>query len=228
MRGLSSACHDERRGKVAVDDKSGESVVLAYLVLVRVDLLSQNLVKVDLRLLLLRRLGAHQLSVQHVLEVVLEFHDHVETVSAEDLEDKHVGPVARVANCDAAAKDAVILQVSVIHDFFDRNFLISHVSAGCRLDSFHENLVAVDFLSRRLLVGLKEEKLELFFVVLEAADQVQALLGTHSLKHLCEFDVISGGVESSVELDRLGDKFLSQLDNVRGEPAIQREGSHVF
>ena len=66
-RKQSSASHDERRGEVAVNDEGGEGVVLANFVLLCVDLLSQHFVKVDLRLLTLRRLGAHLLHIKVVL-----------------------------------------------------------------------------------------------------------------------------------------------------------------
>lgn len=104
-------------------------------------------------------------------------------------------------------------------------FVDVHASSG--FESLTKDLIVFDLIGGGLLISLEKEKLQLLFVVLEAANQVETLLGVELLQHLSKFDVVSGRVKSTVQLDRLSHEFLGQLDNVRGEPAIQGEGGYV-
>ena len=104
-------------------------------------------------------------------------------------------------------------------------FVDVHASSG--FESLTKDLIVFDLIGGGLLISLEKEKLQLLFVVLEAANQVETLLGVELLQHLSKFDVVSGRVESTIQLDRLSHEFLGQLDNVRGEPAIQGEGGYV-
>lgn len=117
--------------------------------------------------------------------------------------------------------------MGLANNFFDGLLLFVDVHASSGFESLTKDLIVFDLIGGGLLISLEKEKLQLLFVVLEAANQVETLLGVELLQHLSKFDVVSGRVESTIQLDRLSHEFLGQLDNVRGEPAIQGEGGYV-
>ena len=110
---LSRCRDDEGRLKVRVNDQASQNVVLAHLVLLRIDHLRQQLVEIDSA----RRLAC-LLEVQFVLQLLLEAHDHVNGISVHDLEDKVMGATCLVSQRDRATQNALRVQVSLIYDSF--------------------------------------------------------------------------------------------------------------
>ena len=98
---FSRGSNNEGSIEVAIDDERGQGIVLADLVLRRIDLFRQQFVKVYLLP-----------CVKLLLQAVLEAHDHVQTITVEHLKDEHVGPVRRITHCDRASENTLLLEVS--------------------------------------------------------------------------------------------------------------------
>ena len=123
---LFSCCSDDEGAvKVRPDDEGSECVVLAHLVLLRVDLLGQQLVEVDF-LLARRGLGPHSLNIQFALQSVVEAHDHVKAVPVSNLKDKQVLGGGACAHGERAPQNALVVQVRLVNDFLDVFSLLVH------------------------------------------------------------------------------------------------------
>ncbi len=148
---MESRCSDnERRLEVGVDDQRGQSVVFAHLVLLRVDQLGQQLVEVDSAVCL-----ACPLVVQLVLQLFLEAHYHVQSITSLHLEDEMVGAAGRLSHGNGAAKNALGVQVGLVNHSLDVHSLVVVRCAFGWGVALNENL---GFL-RRLLVQLEEKQL---------------------------------------------------------------------
>ena len=81
-KATSSCCSDYEGGiEVAINDKVGQGVILANLVLLGIDLAGQDLVEIHVCVLARRSSCPHRLNVQLLLQIVCEAHDHVESIA---------------------------------------------------------------------------------------------------------------------------------------------------
>ena len=165
------------------------------------------------------------LQIQLILKLLLETHDHVDTVAVHLFENEEVVAAVRLSNCDGTSQMTVVVQVRLIDEIFDFFTLHLRVKTTSWAVSFSEN---ADWLSRRS-IGLKEEELKLLLrAILEATDQVEVLFSVVLLQHGRKFDMEVRGVVSSVKLHYLCDKLLGELRNVSGEPSVQGESLDII
>ena len=137
--GISRGCDNERVIEVSVDHERDERIVLANLVLLRIDLTCHDLIKVESSGALTRA----ALGLEHVqlsLHLLLESHDHVETVTVEDLEDKHVRSLVSILDRNHTSQNALVVQVRLIDQVFNLASFVLWCEACCGDIGLSENI----------------------------------------------------------------------------------------
>lgn len=92
----SRGSNNEGSIEVAIDNERGQGIVLANLMLLRVDLPCKQLVEVDDGLILVS--GFMHIKLR--LHLLLESHDHVKTIPIKHFKHEHVGARTLLTDCN--------------------------------------------------------------------------------------------------------------------------------
>ena len=92
--------------------------------LLSIDLTCHEVIEVYIRSILATGTRLRPVHIQLCLHLLLEPHDHVQAVAIEDLEDKHVIALVRLANCNGAAQNSLGVKMRLVDQVFNLSPLV--------------------------------------------------------------------------------------------------------
>ena len=204
------------------NDERSEGAFVRKLMFLCIDQNRHHLVEVYIghRLAHLSGLLLHD---QLCLQLMLEAHDHIHSVSVLLMVDKQVLRLALLSEAYYVAQDALVCHMDAVDLLVDLLALQLLSEIRLRRPGVHEDVWCLS----RLHIELEEQELQ-FVLMGESTEDAEAFLCVEIAQLLRKFDAKSIEVHPRVHVHRLDDELLRQGWNVVSVPATLRKTHHLL